>query len=157
MQLVVNGRALTLAPDWQHDTLLHALREGLGLVGAKFGCGAGLCGACTVLLDGEPVRACQLGVADALGRRVDTVEGLAMADGRLHPVQQAWLDEAVPQCGYCQAGQIVATVALLRRRPQPSRDEVDAALAGHLCRCGTHERVRRAIARAAEALAGVPR
>jgi isoquinoline 1-oxidoreductase alpha subunit len=154
MQLTVNGRATALAPDWQDESLLHALREGLGLVGAKFGCGAGLCGACTVRLDGEPVRACQLRAGDCVGRRIDTVEGLAAPDGRLHPVQQAWLDEAVPQCGYCQAGQIVAVVALLERQPRPSDAEVDAALAGHLCRCGTQPRVRRAVARAAQALAG---
>ena len=153
MQFTVNGRATALAPEWQHETLLSALREGLGLVGAKFGCGAGLCGACTVRLDGEPVRACQLRAGDAAGRRVDTVEGLARPDGTLHPVQQAWLDEAVPQCGYCQAGQIVACVALLEREPRPTRAAVDAALAGHLCRCGTHERVRRAVARAAAAMA----
>jgi isoquinoline 1-oxidoreductase subunit alpha len=154
MTLVINGRVTTLAADWQHDTLLHALRDGLGLVGTKFGCGAGLCGACTVRLDGEPVRACQLRATDCTGRRIDTIEGLAGADGRLHPVQQAWLDEAVPQCGHCQAGQIVAVVALLERTPRPTHEQVDGALAGHLCRCGTHDRVRRAVARAADAMAG---
>ncbi len=154
MQLTVNGRAMPLAPEWQHDTLLDALRDGLGLVGTKFGCGAGLCGACTVRLDGVPVRSCQLRVADVAGRRIDTIEGLAGPDGRLHPVQQAWLDEAVPQCGHCQAGQIVACVALLERVPQPTAADMDAALAGHLCRCGTQHRVRRAVLRAAGQLAG---
>ncbi len=149
MQLFVNGRTMPLPPQWQHDTLLDALRDGLGLVGTKFGCGAGLCGACTVRLDGEPVRSCQLRVADVTGRRIDTIECLAGPDGRLHPVQQAWLDEAVPQCGFCQAGQIVACVALLERVPKPTPADVDAALAGHLCRCGTQHRARRAVLRAA--------
>ena len=148
MFLVVNGQRREVPPAWQGERLLDVLREAFGLVGAKFGCGVGLCGACTVLLDGEPVRACLLDVAALDGRAVTTVEGLAEG-GRLHPVQQAWLDEAVPQCGYCQAGQIVATVALLKREPRPDAAAVDAALAGHLCRCGTAARVRKAVQRAA--------
>jgi isoquinoline 1-oxidoreductase alpha subunit len=103
-----------------------------------------------VLLDGAPVRACLTPASAAVGRRVTTIEGLAQG-GRLHPVQQAWVDEAVPQCGYCQAGQIVATVALLARTPRPDEAQIDAALAGHLCRCGTQQQVRRAIHRAAGA------
>lgn len=153
MELLVNGARRAVPPAWQHDSLLQVLREACGLVGAKFGCGAGLCGACTVLIDGEPVRSCVVPVSAVNGRAVTTVEGLAAADGTLHPVQQAWLAEAVPQCGYCQAGHIVATVALLRRTPQPSPAEIDAALAGHLCRCGTQQRIRRAVMRASGAAA----
>lgn len=154
MELQVNGRTREVDDAWRDDSLLAVLREALGLVGAKFGCGLGQCGACTVLLGDAPVRACVLPVQAALGQPITTIEGLAGPPGpaggdTLHPVQQAWLDEAVPQCGYCQAGQIVATVALLRRVPRPSPAQVDEALAGHLCRCGTAARVRRAALRAA--------
>jgi isoquinoline 1-oxidoreductase subunit alpha len=149
MLLNVNGLPRTVPSEWQEDTLLHVLREPWGLVGTRFGCGAGQCGACTVLLDGQPVRSCVLPVRAVGDRAVTTVEGLA-GPGALHPVQQAWLDEAVPQCGYCQAGQIMSTVALLRRSPRPDDSEIEAALAGHLCRCGTQQRVRRAVRRASE-------
>lgn len=148
MRLTVNDQWHEVAAAWHDDSLLWVLREALGLVGCKHGCGQGQCGACTVLVDGEPVRACLLPVRSAEGRRITTIEGLAAA-GALHPVQQAWVDEAVPQCGYCQSGQILATVALLRRQPQPDAAAIDAALSGHLCRCGTQPRVRRAVARAA--------
>ncbi|WP_228026984.1 (2Fe-2S)-binding protein [Pseudaquabacterium pictum] len=148
MHLLVNGQPREIPSDWQAERLLDVLREPLGLVGAKFGCGAGQCGACTVLVDGTPQRSCLLPADSLAGRAITTVEGLAEG-GRLHPVQQAWLDEAVPQCGYCQAGQIVSVVALLRRLPQPADADIDAALAGHLCRCGTQQRVRRAVRRAA--------
>lgn len=152
MQLNINGQLANVPPAWQTDSLLMVLREPLGLVGAKFGCGTGLCGACTVLVDGEAVRSCQWPVRQAVGRRIETIEGLAGAAGSkrgLHPVQQAWLDESVPQCGYCQSGQIMGTVALLRRVPKPTSEQVNAALAGQLCRCGTQQRVRRAVQRAA--------
>jgi len=148
MKLDINGQALTVPDAWQDETLLVVLREPLGLVGAKFGCGAGLCGACTVLVDGAPTRSCTLPVRDVGTRVIETVEGLATA-GRLHPVQAAWLDESVPQCGYCQAGQIMSTVALLRRVPRPTDAQIDEALAGNLCRCGTQQRIRRAVRRAA--------
>ncbi len=151
MRLHVNGRQHEIAATWEGERLLWVLREALGLVGCKYGCGQGQCGACTVLVDGEPQRACLLQAASVEGRQITTVEGLAAA-GVLHPVQQAWVDEAVPQCGYCQAGQILATVALLRRQPRPDPAAVDAALAGHLCRCGTQPRVRRAVERAAAAM-----
>lgn len=151
MQLQVNGQVRDIAAAWDNDSLLWVLREALGLVGCKYGCGQGQCGACTVLVDGAPQRACLLPARSAVGRSITTIEGLASA-GTLHPVQQAWVDERVPQCGYCQSGQILATVALLRRQPRPDAAAVDAALAGHLCRCGTQPRVRRAIARAAAAL-----
>jgi isoquinoline 1-oxidoreductase alpha subunit len=151
MRLQVNGQWRDVGDEWHGEQLLWVLREALGLVGCKYGCGQGQCGACTVLLDGEPQRACLLPVSAVQGRTVTTVEGLA--GSALHPVQQAWVDERVPQCGYCQSGQILAAVALLQRHPRPQDAEIDAALAGHLCRCGTQQRVRRAIDRAAQALA----
>lgn len=157
MELDINGQRQAIAPAWQDERLLWVLREHLGLVGTKHGCGQGQCGACTVLLDGAPARSCLLPASAATGRRITTVEGLARADATLHPVQQAWLDERVPQCGYCQAGQIVAATALLREHPAPSDAQIDAALAGHLCRCGTQQRVRAAVHRAARALNGAAR
>lgn len=157
MQLRINDQDHMVPADWRDETLLMVLREALGLVGAKFGCGLGQCGACTVLVDGTPQRSCVLPVAAAAGAAITTVEGLVGPDQSLHPVQQAWLDEAVPQCGYCQSGQIMASVALLRRIPQPDAAQVDAALAPHLCRCGTQPRIRRAVIRAAKAMAGAPR
>ncbi len=144
MKLSVNKQPWEIPEPWREETLLHVLREALGLVGSKFGCGAGLCGACTVLLDGEPVRSCLMPVSAATGREIETVEGLAPR-GQLHPVQQTWLNAGVPQCGYCQSGQILATVALLRRSPRPTTQQIEQALAGHLCRCGTQPRVRQAI------------
>jgi isoquinoline 1-oxidoreductase subunit alpha len=148
MHITINGRLLPVDAAWRSDNLLHWLRESLGLVGAKFGCGVGVCGACTVLLDGEAVRSCTVNLADVGSRSVTTIEGLASGE-RLHPVQQAWLDANVPQCGYCQSGQIMSTVALLRRLPKPDDTNINEALAGNLCRCGTHERIRQAVKRAA--------
>ena len=148
MELRINDRMYAVPPEWRAETLLSVLREQLGLVGAKFGCGVGLCGACTVLVDGQAQRACLLSAADVGSAAVTTIEGLA--DGtRLHPVQQAWLAESVAQCGYCQAGQMMGTVALLRVVPRPTEAQIDEALAGHLCRCGTQQRIRRAVQRAA--------
>ena len=149
MQLRVNGELRIIPTEWRDETLLDALREALGLVGSKFGCGRGECGACTIWVDGAPTRSCQLTAADAKGSEITTIEGLS-GGGALHPAQKAWLDEAVPQCGYCQAGQIMSAAALLRDNPAPSAEEVDAAMAGNLCRCGTYQRIRAAIARAAE-------
>lgn len=149
MQLHVNDRDHRIAEEWAAESLLSVLREALGLVGTKFGCGVGLCGACTVLLDGEAARACQVRARDCRGRKVTTIEGLAGPDGRLNGLQQAWLDEAVPQCGYCQAGQVMAATALLRANPAPDAAAIEAAMAGILCRCGTQQRIARAIRRAA--------
>ena len=145
--LLVNGTARTV--DVSPDTpLLWALRDGLGLTGTKFGCGLGACGACTVLLEGEAVRSCQVAVGDVGKRRITTIEGLS-ADGS-HPVQRAWVADEVPQCGYCQPAQVLAASALLARKPHPTDADIDDAMDGILCRCGTYERIRRAIHRAAK-------
>lgn len=130
-------------------TLLGALRDDLGLTGARFGCGHGVCGACFVLLDGDAVAACKLTVEDVAGRAVATIESLAQ-NGELHPVQRAFLEEDAMQCGYCMSGMIVSSVALLRRNPHPSDDEIRTALSPHLCRCGVYMRAVRAVRRAAE-------
>ena len=146
IELQVNGVAQRL--DVEPETpLLWVLRERLRLTGTKFGCGIRQCGACTVHLDGEAVYACLTPVAAAQGRSVTTIEGLAPNGGR-HPVQQAWIDEQVPQCGYCQSGQIMAAAALLARQPNPDDGAINAAMRGNICRCGTYPRIRRAIKRA---------
>jgi aerobic-type carbon monoxide dehydrogenase small subunit (CoxS/CutS family) len=146
LKLMVNGAAHSLEAD-PAMPLLWVLRDMLGLTGTKFGCGVGMCGACTVLLDGEAARACTLPVSDAAGRAITTIEGLSA--GGSHPLQQAWLAEAVSQCGYCQAGQLMAAAALLGKTAQPSDAQIDEAFVGMLCRCGTYLRIRRAIHRAA--------
>ncbi len=150
MLLKVNGSSMQVPAAWRTESLLDVLREALGLVGTRYGCGAGQCGACTVLIDGVATRSCLVPVRQVGAAEVTTIEGLATA-GSLHPVQQAWLDLAVPQCGYCQAGQIMSTVALLRRTPRPDDAQIDAALAGNLGRCGTQQRVRQAVKQAAVA------
>lgn len=147
MQITVNGRPAEIPDERASDPLLWVLRETLGLTGSKFGCGQGLCGACTVHLDGAAVRACQISARETAGRTITTIEGLA--GETLHPVQQAWIAESVPQCGYCQAGQIMSACALLRNNPKPDDAAIDAAMAGNLCRCGTYQRIRKAIQRAA--------
>jgi isoquinoline 1-oxidoreductase alpha subunit len=151
VNIIVNGlsHAIEVEPDMP---LLWALRDILNIKGPKFGCGAGLCGACTVIIGGEAVRACQTLVGDVIAP-VRTIEGLA-DDAGLHPVQQAWMDEQVAQCGYCQAGQIMNAVALLEANSRPTDDDIDAAMADNLCRCGTYPRIRAAIHRAAGELAG---
>jgi isoquinoline 1-oxidoreductase alpha subunit len=154
MKLTVNGTERGIPDVWRDETLLSTLREHLGLVGAKYSCGIGLCGACKVQLDGVAVNSCTVRTADAAGRAVLTVEGLAGPRGGLHPLQRAWIAERVPQCGYCQPGQLIAAAALLSRNPDPREDEIVAAMAGNLCRCGTYDRIKRAIRRAAAGDAG---
>jgi isoquinoline 1-oxidoreductase alpha subunit len=145
--LIVNNQHHEIDAD--PDTpLLWVLRDALSLTGTKYGCGRALCGACTVHLDGRAVRSCQAPVSSIGARQVTTIEGLA--NGGLHPVQRAWIDEQVPQCGYCQSGQIMQAAALLREKPHPSVDDINAAMAGNICRCATYQRIRRAIQRAAE-------
>ena len=146
MRLRVNGveRSLDVDPDMP---LLWAIRDVLGLTGTKYGCGEALCGACTVHLDGHAVRACVTPMRRAANKAVTTIEGLS-PDGS-HPLQQAWLALRVPQCGYCQAGQIMTAAALLVKNPQPSNDAIDASMAGNICRCGTYSRIRAAIRKAA--------
>ena len=141
----VNGseRKVSVAPEMP---LLWVLRDMLELTGTKFGCGAGLCGACTVHVDGSAVRSCSTPVQQVAGKSVTTIEGLS-ANGP-HPLQQAWIAEDVPQCGYCQPGQIMQAAAMLAKNPQPSADEVERTMAGNLCRCGTYDRIRKAIQRA---------
>ncbi|MDE0952971.1 MAG: (2Fe-2S)-binding protein [Halioglobus sp.] len=143
IELTVNNRPVALDVDPQMP-LLWALRENLALTGTKFGCGIAQCGACTIHLDGVPVRACVTPVANAVGKQVTTIEGLAQGD-QLHPVQQAWIDYQVPQCGYCQSGQIMSATALLASNPQPADDDIRAAMAGNICRCGMYSRIHKAI------------
>jgi isoquinoline 1-oxidoreductase alpha subunit len=147
IRFLVNEQAVTF--DGPEDTpLLWVLRDHLGLRGTKYGCGIGRCGACTVHVGGEATTACTLQVGSLEGARVLTIEGLAGPGGALHPLQQAWLDEDVPQCGYCQAGQIMAAADLLSRKPNPSDRDIDTHIS-NLCRCGTYVRIRKAIHRAA--------
>jgi isoquinoline 1-oxidoreductase subunit alpha len=140
--LRVNGRRRTV--DVNPDTpLLWVLRDSLGLTGTKFGCGMSLCGACTVHLDGEAIRSCVTPVSAAAGKRVTTIEGLS--PNAEHPVQRAWLELDVPQCGYCQSGQIMSAAALLAKVSKPTDTDIDNAMSGNICRCGTYQRIRRAI------------
>ncbi len=143
IRLRINGREADI--DIEPDTpLLWAIREQLGLNGTKFGCGMAQCGACTVHLNGNPVRSCVTPVSVAEGQDITTIEGLGEG-GELHPVQQAWIAHQVPQCGYCQSGQIMSAVALLQANPQPSDEEIRSAMAGNICRCGMYSRIHRAI------------
>lgn len=148
--LKVNGKEhrVEALPD---TPLLWVLRDHLGLTGTKFGCGAALCGACTVLVNGEATRSCVTPVSSVLGKEITTIEGLS-ADGS-HPVQKAWITDEVPQCGYCHSGQIMAAAALLSKNPAPSDADIDRALSGNICRCGTYQRIRQAIHRAARMMA----
>jgi len=151
LRLKINGRQHVLEEAIDPSTpLLWVLRDNLGLVGTKFGCGSGYCGACTVHLNGTPTRSCLVRAANVADVEITTIEGLAGDDGRLHPLQQAWIEHDVPQCGYCQAGQLMSAAALLRATPQPTDAQIDVAMAGNLCRCGTYQRVRAAIHSAAE-------
>jgi isoquinoline 1-oxidoreductase subunit alpha len=151
IKLTVNQKPV--AVEAEPDTpLLWVLRETLGLTGTKYGCGMALCGACTVHVEGRATPSCQMPIASVAGKSVTTIEGLSTDLG--HPLQQAWIAEDVPQCGYCQSGQLMAAADLLKRKPAPTDQEIDDAMAGILCRCGTYPRIRRAIHRAAKAVAG---
>ena len=145
--LQINDKSYAIEADEQMP-LLWALRDLLGLTGTKYSCGAGLCGTCTVLVDGEPTRSCVTPLSAVTGKAITTIEGLS--EDEHHPVQEAWLEERVTQCGYCQPGQIMNAVALLEKNPNPSDEDIDTAMADVLCRCGTYQRVRRAIHRAAQ-------
>ncbi len=147
MRLNVNGKDIEIDAD-PDMPLLWALRDLAGITGPKFGCGIAACGACTVLIDGEAVRSCSIPVGDVSGIVV-TVEGMREAEGALHVLQQAWIDEQVAQCGYCQSGQLMSAAALLARNPKPTDADIDEAMSGNLCRCGTYPRIRAAIKRAA--------
>ncbi len=144
--LQINGKQHQLDAD-PAMPLLWALRDLLGLTGTKYSCGISVCGACTVLMEGQPIRSCVTPISAVSGKHITTIEGLS--PDRSHPVQQAWLEEQVPQCGYCQSGQIMSAVALLNNTPQPTDADIDAAMSGVLCRCGTYQRIRKAIKRAA--------
>jgi isoquinoline 1-oxidoreductase alpha subunit len=140
--LKINGKDHTIDSD-PSMPLLWAIRDLVGLTGTKYGCGIAQCGACTVHLNGKPVRSCSLPVKAVAGKDITTIEGLS--ENNSHPVQRAWIKEQVPQCGYCQSGQIMAAAALLKQTPNPSDKDIDAAMMGHICRCGTYVRIRRAI------------
>jgi isoquinoline 1-oxidoreductase subunit alpha len=145
-RLTINDRArdVDVSPD---TPLLWVLRDSLNMTGTKYGCGMGLCGACTIHLDGEAVRSCQTAISSVGAKKITTIEGLSGDNS--HPVQQAWIAEQVPQCGYCQPGQIMSAAALLAKTPKPTDDQIESAMMGNLCRCGMYQRIRKAIHRAA--------
>ncbi len=150
IQTTINGEPRQIEVD-PATPVLWVLREQLGMTGTKFGCGIAQCGACTVHLDGQPIRSCSTPISEAAGRKITTIEGLAGPEGKPHPLQQAWIEAQVPQCGYCQSGQLMSAAALLRDHPRPSDEQIDAAMAGNVCRCGTYGRIRKAIKAAASA------
>lgn len=151
ISLTINGIDHELDVD-PSTPLLWVIREQAGLNGTKFGCGIAQCGACTVHLNGAPIRSCVTSVESAAGQQVTTIEGIGDLSSGLHPVQEAWIEEQVPQCGYCQSGQIMAAVALLDSNDDPSDADIDAAMSGNICRCGTYPRIRRGIKRAARSI-----
>jgi isoquinoline 1-oxidoreductase alpha subunit len=151
MRLNINGKEQVVNDVDEATPLLWVLRDHLGLVGTKYGCGVAQCGACTVHLNGAAVRSCTIPVSAVAGQQVTTIEGLAGKDGKLTAVQAAWVENDVAQCGYCQAGQIMSATALLKSNPKPTDADIDAAMAGNLCRCGTYTRIRKAIHAAAKA------
>ena len=152
MRIKVNNRDYELDVD-PTTPLLWVIREQCGLTGTKFGCGIGQCGACTVQLDGTPIRSCLTPVEAAQDKEVTTIEGIAPGDQGFHVIQQAWIDEQVPQCGYCQSGQLMSAHALLANNPEPTDEDIDQAMNGNICRCGTYPRIRKGIKRAAAELA----
>ncbi len=147
IKLIINQKTYSVDVD-PTMPLLWAIRDVIGLTGTKYGCGIAQCGACTVHLEGIPIRSCSIPVASAGGKNIATIEGLSVDNS--HPVQQAWIQEQVPQCGYCQSGQIMTAAALLKRNPNPSDKDIDAAMQGNICRCGTYPRIRKAIKTAAQ-------
>lgn len=151
--LTINGKSHTVEDVDSATPLLWVLRDTLGLVGTKYGCGIAQCGACTVHLDGTPIRSCSVPASAAVGKEIRTIEGLANQDGTLHALQQVWIDSDVAQCGYCQAGQLMSAAALLEQNPDPSDADIDAAMAGNYCRCGTYIRIKAAIHTAANKMA----
>ncbi len=151
--LNINGRTHEFDVD-RATPLLWVLREQAGLTGTKFGCGIAQCGACTVHLNGTPIRSCVTPVQAAVNQQVTTIEGISPGENERHAVQQAWIDEQVPQCGYCQSGQIMSAVALLQSNPAPTDVDIDQAMSGNICRCGTYSRIRRGIKRAAATMTG---
>ncbi len=150
--LTINGERHDIDVD-PSTPLLWVIREKIGLTGTKFGCGIAQCGACTVHLNGMPIRSCVTPVQAAANQNVTTIEGIGSTDAGLHAIQQAWIDEQVPQCGYCQSGQIMSAVALLSENQSPNDEDIDRAMSGNICRCGTYPRIRRGINRAAAMLA----
>ena len=152
MAISLNINNATHSVDIEPETpLLWVLRDSLNMTGTKYGCGVAQCGACTVHIDGQPVRACQTPASSAAGKKITTIEGLSK--DKSHAVQQAWIEMGVPQCGYCQSGQIMSAAALLSKRKNPTDAEIDAAMSGNLCRCGTYQRIRQGVKRAAEIMA----
>jgi isoquinoline 1-oxidoreductase alpha subunit len=145
MRLNVNGEEHVVKDVDGSTPLLWVLRDSLGLVGTKYGCGVAQCGACTVHVNGAAVRSCSVPASAAVGQKITTIEGLAGPDGKLHALQSAWIEHDVPQCGYCQAGQLMSAAALLKQHPNPTDADIDAAMIGNICRCGTYPRIRKAI------------
>ena len=152
MKLKVNGIEREVETDWRKETLLDVLREHFGLTGSRFSCGIGQCGACLVHIDGVPVTSCLMPASEAVDKNILTIEGLATREGALHPLQQAWIDENVPQCGYCQSGQIMQALALLEHNPDPDDADINIAMSANLCRCGTYDRIRKSIKKAASSM-----
>lgn len=152
--LQINGQTMDIGEIDPSTPLLWVLRDTVGLLGTKYGCGIAQCGACTVHLNGAPVRSCQIPVGNLTNEQITTIEGMAAADGTLTPVQQAWIEHDVPQCGYCQGGQIMSASALLKNNSNPSDAEIDAAMSGNICRCATYTRIKRAIKSAASSMNG---
>jgi isoquinoline 1-oxidoreductase subunit alpha len=154
LRLNVNGKDVQVDDAADDTPLLWVLRDHLKLVGTKYGCGISQCGACTVHVDGEPTRSCQMTVSTAQGKKITTIEGLAKPDGTLTALQKSWVEHDVAQCGYCQAGQLMSATALLKKFPKPTDEQIDSAMAGNLCRCATYIRIRKAIHAAAGQLSG---
>jgi isoquinoline 1-oxidoreductase alpha subunit len=150
MNINVNGQDVKLNNIDENTPLLWVLRDELNFTGTKFGCGQALCGACTIHVDGEPTRSCSFTLSDAVGKKITTIEGLATDDKVANAVKKAWVDNHVPQCGYCQSGQVMTTISLLRLTPKPSDKQIDEAMGGHICRCGTYQRIKNAIHQAAK-------